>query len=320
MDAPIPHLGEILALSTAMVWAFAVILFKRSGETVGPMALNLFKNTFAMVLIPPTMLVFGMEIFRSVPINDYLWMFASGALGIGVADTLFFKSLNLLGASRSAIVDCLYSPFIIAISIPWLGESLTLLQLIGVLFIVSAVLVVGWEKETGNITRGQLILGIVLGALSQALMGVGVVMIKELLERSPLFWSIEMRLVGAAIILGPVLYFDKRRHAILVSFTRPANLKFMLPGAFLGTYIALMLWLGGMKYTQASTASALNQMSNVFIFIFAALLLKERITLPRLVGIAMGFAGVYMVTGEKLLWTAGILPKLHQFVSSSGVF
>ncbi len=278
------------------------------------MALNLFKNSFAMILFPPTMMLLGMEIIRDVPFSEYLLMFASGALGIGIADTLFFKSLNMLGASRSAIVDCLYSPFIIVISIPWLGESLTTLQVFGVIFIVSAVLAVGWEKNTGVITRKQLLVGIGLGAFSQALMGIGVVMIKPLLERSPLLWSIEMRLVGAAFVLGIILLFDKRRKAILLSYTKPANLKFMVPGTLLGTYLALILWLGGMKYTQASTASALNQMSNVFIFIFAALLLKERITLPRLIGIIIGFAGVWFVTGEKLFWSAGVLPVLKNVV------
>jgi len=56
------------------------------------------------------------------------------------------------------------------------------------------------------------------------------------------------------------------------------------------------LWLAGMKYAQASTASALNQTSNIFIFIFAALLLKERITPLRLIAIIVGVAGAVMVT------------------------
>jgi len=58
----------------------------------------------------------------------------------------------------------------------------------------------------------------------------------------------------------------------------------------------MVLWLAGMKYTQASIASALNQMSNVFIFIFAALLLKEKLTVFRIIGIVLGFIGSLLVT------------------------
>jgi drug/metabolite transporter (DMT)-like permease len=58
----------------------------------------------------------------------------------------------------------------------------------------------------------------------------------------------------------------------------------------------MVLWLAGMKYTQAATAAALNQTSNIFIFIFAAILLKERITAVRLVAIGLGVAGALLVT------------------------
>ena len=130
----IPYFGETLALSTAVIWSVAVILFKKSGETVNPLGLNLFKNTLTMLMIPPTMLIFGQTLLLPVPLYDYLLLMLSGVLGIGIADTLFFKSLNILGAARSAIVDCLYSPVIILLSIFWLGERLTFTQAVGALF------------------------------------------------------------------------------------------------------------------------------------------------------------------------------------------
>ena len=51
----------------------------------------------------------------------------------------------------------------------------------------------------------------------------------------------------------------------------------------------------------ASTAAALNQTSNIFVFIFAALMLKEAINREKIIGIVMGMAGVFLVTfGIKL--------------------
>ena len=76
---------------------------------------------------------------RDVPAYDYWMLLVSGALGIGISDTFFFMSLNRLGAALSAIVDCLYSPFIIGLSVLWLGESLSVIQILGVVMIVSAV-------------------------------------------------------------------------------------------------------------------------------------------------------------------------------------
>jgi drug/metabolite transporter (DMT)-like permease len=58
----------------------------------------------------------------------------------------------------------------------------------------------------------------------------------------------------------------------------------------------MALWIAGMKFTQVSTASVLNQTSNLFVFIFAALMLKEPITSRRAVGIAMAVSGAIIVS------------------------
>jgi drug/metabolite transporter (DMT)-like permease len=248
-----------------------------------------------LLLMPPTMLVLGQTLFRPAPLNDYILLALSGVLGIGIADTLFFKSLNLLGAARSAIVDCLYSPVIIILSIFWLGERLGGAQAIGAFMIISAVFTIGREKGLVQITRRQLLAGILLGAISMLAMGVGIVMIKPVLERSPVLWAIEVRLAGAAVSLFIILGFYRGRKEVIRSIMEAKGWKYMIPGSFLGTYIALMFWIGGMKYIPASIASALNQTSNVFIFVFAAIFLKENITRTKIIGIVLAVIGVFLI-------------------------
>lgn len=290
------YLGETMALATAITWAFAVILFKKSGEHVHPIALNLFKGLMASALLIPTIYIVGDRLFLDRPTGDYWLMILSGALGIGIADTLFFKSLNLLGAGLSAIVDCLYSPFIIGLSLIWLGESLTLLQLAGATMIVSAVLTTMAEKNSGNISRSNLIRGLFYGVMAMATMAVGIVMIKPLLTESPLFWVTEWRIVGGIMVLALVLLFNPRRRSILESLRTFGSKKYTFYGSFIGGYVAMMMWLAGMKYIQASTAAALNQTSAVFVFIFAAIFLKEKINTVRLVAIVLGVGGLCLVT------------------------
>ena len=160
MSQTIPYLGEILATLTAITWAIAVILFKKSGEKVHPVALNLFKNSLAVILFIPTMWFFGETLFRPVPASEYWMLLLSGILGIGIADTLFFKSLNLLGAGMHSIVNCLYAPSIIGLSVIWLGESMTALQILGAAMIVSAVLTATTKKGKGDLSRHNLFWGI----------------------------------------------------------------------------------------------------------------------------------------------------------------
>ena len=292
----IPYLGEFLAVATAMIWASAVILFKKSGETVHPIALNFFKNVLAAVLLLPSLWIFGETLARPVPRGDYLLLLLSGALGIGVADTLFFVSLNLLGAGLSAIVDCLYSPFVIGFAMLWLGERLTVWQFIGVVMIVSAVLEATLRKQGNHLSRRNLWLGVLCGALSMAGTAGGIVMVKPLLEHSPILWVSEIRMFGGVIVLLVVLLFRRDRREILRSIMVRRGWGYMVSSSFIGAYLALLFWLGGMKYSHASVAAALNQTSNIFVFVFAAIFLRERITLQRALGIVFGVAGAYLVT------------------------
>jgi len=290
------YLGEALALLCAVTWAFAVILFRRSGEAVHPIGLNMFKNLLAIVLILPTIWIAGAGPQSEVPKFEYLMLLASGALGIGVSDTLFFMSLNALGAGLLAIVDCLYSPFIILLSMAWLGESLAWPQWIGAALIVSAVLTALVERHGDKADRRRVMLGIIWGVLAMAANAVGIVMIKPLLDRSPVLWVTEWRLFGGTAMLLVLLPLYRTRGAILASIMSRHRWAHMIGGAFLGGYLSMMIWLAGMKFTQASIASALNQTTSIFIFILAALMLHEKMTTNRVIGIILGVIGAFLVT------------------------
>jgi len=289
-------LGQIFSILTAIVWASAVILFRKSGEKVHPLALNFYKNLLAIILLVPSIYLFGRGKLDSLGGSEYLLLLVSGALGIGLADTFFFRSLNLLGASLSAVVDCFYSPSIIILSFLWLGENLSVLQVIGVMLIISAVMTVSRGESDSKISRHDLLWGIFWGLAAMVTMAVGIVMIKPLLSDAPFLLLTEIRLIGGMLVLSIVIPFFRQRRAIMLPRLDRKSLVYVLTGSFLGAYISMMLWLAGMKYAKASISAALNQTSNIFIFIFAAVFLKEPITIPRAAGIILGVGGAFLVT------------------------
>jgi len=296
IENSIPYFGEFVALLTAFTWAVAVILFKKSGETVHPLALNLFKNSLAFVLFIPTIYFFGGTLFYPSSAENYCLLLISGILGIGIGDTLFLKSLNLLGAGFYSIVGCLYSPSIIILSFFWLSESMTLLQIIGASLIVSAVLTAATKKGMGDISKRNLVLGILYAVLAHVISAIGIVMIKELLELSPILWVTEIRLFSGIIFLLIAVLIRKDRRDVILSLNRAKSWGYTISGSFIGAYLAMIFWLAGMKYTQASIAAALNQTANIFVFILAVILLKETINFQRVVGILLAIAGAIMVT------------------------
>ncbi|MGB9837019.1 MAG: DMT family transporter [Candidatus Saccharicenans sp.] len=294
----IAYSGEWLALASAAVWAVAVILFRLSSFRVHPLALNLGKNLFALFLIVLTIFITRASFFPAVPAKTTALLLLSGFLGIAVSDTLFLWTLKLIGASLTAIVDCTYSPFVIILSYFFLGERLSLVQIIGVLLIISAVITItrnNSENSTGPVSAKQLILGIVLGTLAMAFVAVAIVIIKPVLKDTPVVWATGVRLAGGTIPLLFVPFLRGKRN-IIAPLLHWSTWKIMAPASFLGTYLSLMFWIGGMKYAFASVAAALNQLSTIFIFILATLLLKEKVTFWRILAVVTAFLGAFLAT------------------------
>lgn len=291
-----PYLGESLSLFSAILWALAIIFFRKSGRRVHPLSLNMFKNLLAFMLFIPTVYIFGETLLRPASLQIYLILLLSGFIGIAIGDTLLFSSLNHLGAGLTAIVVCMYSPFIITLSLIFLEEKLTMLQVLGAVIIICAVLIATIRKEERSKNNKQLVKGVVLGVLASASMAVGVVIMKPILEASPLVWTTLVRLCGGIIGLALVFLVYPQRRVLVESLTTTRSWTYTIVGSLVGAYAAMFVWLGGMKYTQASVASALNQTSTVFIFIFAALFLKERMNLRKTIGVVLAFAGSVLVT------------------------
>ena len=126
MNITFPFSGEIFSLCSAIFWALAVIFLKQAGEKIHPIALNLFKNALGVFLISLTLVIIGNPLFspyEEVFSNeDYFRMIISGVIGMGIADIIFLHSLNIIGAGISALVDTVFSPFVIFFAYILLGE------------------------------------------------------------------------------------------------------------------------------------------------------------------------------------------------------
>lgn len=289
------YLGESFALGSALVWAVAIILFRISGKTVHPLGLNFFKSLLSIFLLIGTMLALGESIFPKVQWKTYGLLLFSGAIGIGAADTLLFASLNRLGAGLSAIVACSYSPFVIFLSAAFIGERMIGVQLFGVALIILAVLMISQKWVKTDIRRKDLIAGIFLGLTAMFLTAVGIVIMKPILNTSSILWTLLIRTVGGILLLSLVLLFHPKSQSIWTSIMSVKNWGVMLPGSLLGGYLAFIAWTGGMKYIQASEASALNQMSTIFIFILGIIFLRESVTKERIIALLMAVTGVLFV-------------------------
>lgn len=289
-------MGEIFALACALVWAAAVILLKKTGHTVGPFALNLFRVCFSFPLIVITLLIIEGTLLHSAPLRDYLILILSGIVGIALADTFFHMSLNKIGASLNAIIDAFYPLVTVLLAFLMIDERLALIDFAGMGLITGAIIISARPDRNIHHNRRDLALGIGLAIIHVILLSVGVVIIKPVLQTSSVLWVTAIRQCAAVLVLLLIALLSSRRRQRFAVFKPSAAWRHMVPATVLGSYLALILWIASMKYTLVGISAILTQTAMVFILIFAAIFLNERLTKRKIISAVMALAGVLLIT------------------------
>lgn len=219
----------------------------------------------------------------------------SGFLGIAVSDSLFFMSLNMLGAGLSAIVDCLYSPLIMMSAWIFLSDKITAVELIGAFLVLSAILIATLKTKKARKAPRKIFWGVVFGAAAMMSMALGVICMDPVLEKHHVLWVTELRLAAGVLALAVMFAFRKDKVKLLAPFKKAAQWKYALPGSFIGTNLAMLAWVGAFKYSGVTPAAILNQTSTIFIVVLAAFFLREPLTLRKILGAVLGITGAVIV-------------------------
>jgi len=255
----------------------------------------LFRVVTSTALLLPTVLVAGQEGWHA-PARDVLVLFASGIIAIATSDTLFHMSLNAVGAGISAIIDCLYAPLTVALATVILREHLSALQLFGMALVLSGVFAAAQHDPPHGVPRRQIVLGVVWGVLAMIALALGIVIAKPVLDHSPVLWATAVRQVGCLGVMLPIALISPRRREIFHVFKPSHGWRFSLPGAILGSYLALIFWIAGMKYTKVGVAAILNQSSTIYVLILAAIFLNEPFTRKKIAASLVAILGIVLVT------------------------
>lgn len=284
-------IGEAMALGSAAAWAVGVILARQLGVHLPPLTLNLLKNGLVLCVLAPVALLLYAGAWPVMPVRDMLIVLASGVIGIALADTLYFRALNELGAGRMGVIGNLYSPLVMLLGFVFLDERLGGMQWLGFALVAGGVLLVSLPAR-GQAARPQHTLrGILLGLLAIALMAVAIVMVKRTLETQPLLWVTLLRLCGAMaglLFLASLPSMRQRMRFV----PRDVAWHRLVLAALVGQGLSMVLWLGGYKFTSASVAAILNESASVFLVVLAALWLREPMGRRAFVGVLLTFSGI----------------------------
>jgi drug/metabolite transporter (DMT)-like permease len=226
---------------------------------------------------------------------DIVVMVVSGVLGMALADTLYLRTLNLVGAGRTGVIGSLLSPFVILVSAVYLGERLSPVQWGGFALVMAGILVVTLKRYRTEVSPEALRHGLVIGVIAMATMAVGVVMVKPLLEQGPFLWVVAVRLAGGVVAQLLVVAWRRSWSRTLAAYRVPQPWTMTLFACFLGGFGGSVLWLAGYKLIPASEASIYNEAQVIFLVLFAWWFLREPLDARKVLGVALTLAGVLIM-------------------------
>jgi len=285
-------LGGFFALSSAAFYAVAAIYFRRLGDSVSPLAINLGKGIIGLLCIGVLLMFTG---FGEIVWKSVLLLGLSGLIGISLGDTAYFIALVRLGPRRTLLLTTLMPVLAAFLAMVFLGERLSPKGWLGAALTLGGVAWVMWERLPEKADTEMQRSGIAWGLLTVVCGAVGIILAKiGLADTKPMDATFIRLLFGTAglVIFGIGKGSLRNWFAPLKA---PRLLGVLFVASFLGTFLGIWFSLIALAYTSATVATILNSTSPIFILPLAVLFMKERISARAVTGAIIAVAGVSLL-------------------------
>lgn len=289
-------IGEIAALATSFFFAMTALIFTQTGRMVGSQVTNRVRLAFALIYL----MVINAALFREpLPLSAdparWAWLGLSGVIGLSLGDTFFFQALVSLGARLGTLLLSLAPIFGALIAWAFFGETLTVLQITG---IVLALAGIGWvvlaHREPDDTPRGHTRRGVLFGVLAGLGQAVGLVLSKQGLagDFSP-FQANVIRLFAAALFTWGWTLFEGKAAATMTALReKPQAISWLALGALVGPVLGVTSSLLAVQHTEVGVASTLMALPPVIVLPISYFVFKEKTGWQAVAGTALAIAGV----------------------------
>lgn len=290
--------GEIAAVSAAIMWAIGSLLFGRIGRDGVPAGvMNLGKLVIAGSALAITALArTGHVVPLGAPTSALLLLAVSGVVGLTIGDTAYFGSMIALGVPRAILLLSSAPVFAALGGFLWLGERLDARALAGMALVFAGIaLVVLRPDPTRKEGVGR---GIALGVVAALGQAAG-----SLLSRR----AMQVGLDPLAAAVGRILVGGVGLYAIAIvtrdagSWTRALLVRrtFVRIGvaAMIGTYCGIWLAQTSLLLSRSTGVSTtLLATSPVFALPIAHVVGQEKMTLRSAIGVLVAIAGIALLS------------------------
>ena len=293
-------IGELAALSTSLIWAGTSVLFTKATQQVGSIIVNRMRSVFGLIFLMLLNLVFyGYLLPFDAGTERWMWFALSGAVGYALGDVFLFQSFVCIGTQRGMLMMSLAPLLSAALAWIFFGETLTGVQMFGVLVTLAGVawVIMSRRSQTALNPACSPTQGVLYGLGAASGQAVGYVLSKQGLADgfSPIAGN-SIRMLAAVIVLWTLASFQgKARETINSMRTQPQVLGWLGIAAFTGPVLGATLSLFALQYTEVGIASTLIALPPVFLLPISWVVFKEKFDWGAVLGTLVAMAGVALL-------------------------
>jgi len=274
----------------------AAVLFRRIGDRISAMGMNLGKGLVALVFMGVLLLPGFYSGLASIDTNSIIALALSGFVGICFGDTLYFLTLMRLGARRTLLLGSLIPVTTALIAVLFLQERVPWVAWLGMALAIAGVTYVMWQRAPQQSADRRTVenyrAGLFFGLLFVAANALGIIASKVGVADVP---TLEATFIRQAFAIGGLTFWGLMVRDLMgwVTPLRDGKLfKTLLIASLIGALLGTWLSIVALKYTHAAVAATLNSTSPLFILPLAFFWLKERISLREVAGATAAVTGI----------------------------
>jgi drug/metabolite transporter (DMT)-like permease len=289
-------IGEIAGLATSFFYAISAFIFSKAGRTVGSMVTNRVRLTIALTyLVILNLILFHEPLPFSAGTSRWMWLGLSGVIGLALGDAFLFQSYVYAGTRIGILLLSLAPIFGSLISWIFFGETLTALQITGIVLALAGIAwVVLSHEEAADTPHGHTRRGVFFGILAGLGQAVGLVLAKQGMtgDLSP-FQGNAIRMLAAATFIWLWTAVARQTGSTIETIRKhPKVLGLIALGAVAGPLLGVSSSLLAVKYAEVGVASTLMALPPVIVLPISYFIFKEKVGWQGVAGTVLAILGV----------------------------
>ncbi|MBK1693670.1 hypothetical protein CKO09_02790 [Chromatium weissei] len=288
-------LGIFAALGSAATWAIGALILKPFAERFPATNLAFTKGVLALIVLGITVLILESPL---PTLNSFWTLLLSGVLGIGVADTFFFKALSKLSAHSIVQLMLLGQVVTIVMAVAFLGEILIWQEWFGIFLTTVGTTIILTEPNHSNNTQTASYTGLIFGLISILAMASSITIAKDALAKTDALTATFFRMAGgiaSLFLLTPISHSSWKNWLSPLLVSWQTTIKFCAV-TIVVTFGGFFLSLLALKHTSLAITNTLLSTEPLFVLLITNVFFSERPDVRRLFGSFISVVGVAFIS------------------------